>query len=208
MLARASAELLHDYLANDAEWWRTLNAGDKTSDPGPESIADLTGDKSRALLDAVHAQARDGFQYLDDCVRVSDDRAERAKRGLPVDRLIDLFNAPDTLGLLRQIIGEDSIVQVDGQATRYLGGHFLTAHDDDVAGKKRVAAYVLSLNPKWRTEWGGLLQFHNDSGDVSGAFAPCFNTLHLFRVPQFHSVTDVTPFAGPPRFLVTGRLRR
>ena len=112
------------------------------------------------------------------------------------------------LALLRRIIGDDSIARVDGQATRYLGGHFLTAHDDNVTGKNRVAAYVLSLTPAWRTEWGGLLQFHDNAGDVSGAFAPCFNALHLFRVPQLHSVTYVTPFAGAPRYSVTGWLRR
>jgi Rps23 Pro-64 3,4-dihydroxylase Tpa1-like proline 4-hydroxylase len=30
-----------------------------------------------------------------------------------------------------------------------------------VAGKNRVAAYVLNLTPRWRVEWGGLLMFHD-----------------------------------------------
>lgn len=207
-LTRASADALHGYLANDAEWWRILNAGAKTWDLGPESIAALTGEKERALHELVHAQARDGFQYLYDSVRVPDDPAERKQRGLPIDRLIGLFNQPEALALFRRIVGDETIAMVDGQATRYLPGHFLTAHDDEVAGKDRVAAYVLSLTPKWRTEWGGLLQFHDGSGDVTAALAPRFNAMHLFRVPQLHSVTYVTPFAGAARYSVTGWLRR
>jgi len=96
---------------------------------------------------------------------------------------------------------------VDGQATQYLPGHFLTSHDDAVAGKNRVAAYVLSLTPGWRIEWGGLLQFHDGDGDVGLALAPRFNAMHLLRVPQVHSVSFVAPYAGTPRVSVTGWLR-
>lgn len=97
---------------------------------------------------------------------------------------------------------------VDGQATRYLPGHFLTGHDDDVAGKGRIAAYVLNLTPAWRTEWGGLLQFHDPAGDVLRGLLPRFNTLNLFTVPQLHSVSLVAPFAASPRYAVTGWIRR
>ena len=97
---------------------------------------------------------------------------------------------------------------VDGQATRFLPGHFLTGHDDNDFNLGRVAAYVVGLTPHWRTEWGGLLQFHAEDGDVERGLAPKFNTMNVFTVPRLHSVSQVTEFAGAPRLSVTGWLRR
>ena len=99
--------------------------------------------------------------------------------------------------------GAADIAFADAQATAYAPGDFLTAHDDNVAGKARRAAYVLGLTPGWRTDWGGLLLFHRDST----AWVPRFNTLNLFGVPQPHSVSQVASFAGNRRYAVTGWLR-
>jgi Rps23 Pro-64 3,4-dihydroxylase Tpa1-like proline 4-hydroxylase len=71
----------------------------------------------------------------------------------------------------------------------------------------RRAAYVLNLTPEWRPDWGGLLQFYDAMGNVSRAFTPGFNVLNIFRVPQPHSVSWVTPLAAAPRYAVTGWLR-
>lgn len=65
----------------------------------------------------------------------------------------------------------------------------------------------MNLTPRWRTEWGGLLQFHDARGDLSHALAPAYNAIHVFTVPQLHSVSYVAPFAGAPRFAITGWLR-
>ena len=56
----------------------------------------------------------------------------------------------------------------------------------------------------WRAEWGGLLLFKDDAGEVVEAFTPGFNVLNVFRVPQAHAVSMVTPFAGAPRLSITG----
>lgn len=207
-LPAAMADALHRWLAEEAEFARVLNQGDKVWDLDARQRAALDPQQQAALLDAVHAQARDGFQFLFDSLRVSEDPAQRAARDWPVDRLVSAFNTPPWLDLFRTLTGEPAIRMVDGQATRYLPGHFLTGHDDNVAGKNRVAAYVLNLTPQWRVEWGGLLMFHDDSGDVARALAPRHNALHLFRVPQRHSVSQVAPFAGAPRLAITGWLRR
>jgi len=66
---------------------------------------------------------------------------------------------------------------------------------------------VLNLTPDWRPDWGGLLQFFDKRGDVFRAFTPRFNVLNLFRVPQPHNVSWVTPLAGAPRYAVTGWMR-
>jgi Rps23 Pro-64 3,4-dihydroxylase Tpa1-like proline 4-hydroxylase len=206
--APETAEALHRHLADELEWWRVVNQGEQTWDLGPESIAALERDGDAQLMELVHKGARDGFQFLFDSVRVSDEANERASRGLLVDSLIDAMCSPHNLGLLREVVGDATVVKVDGQATRYLPGHFLTGHDDAIDGKGRSAAYVINLTPEWRTEWGGLLQFHDANGDVTKGLKPCFNAIHLFKVPQVHSVSLVTPFAGAPRLSVTGWLRR
>ena len=209
VLFERTAKHLHEWLRDKAAWWRVLNQGDKVWDLGPESIAALDHDPVKAgqLREAIHAGARSGFQYAYDTVRVADELAERAARKWPVDQLLDAFNSEPWLEVFRQVTGEDAIVMADGQATRYLAEHFLTDHDDAVAGKNRKAAYVLGLTPEWHTHWGGLLMFHAENGDVEQALMPRFNAMNLFRVPRLHSVSPVAPYAGAARFSVTGWLR-
>ncbi len=204
----AAAQALYHHLDSELEWWRVLNRGEKLWDLGPESLAELDGEKGRALADAVYAGARDGFQFYFDNVRCSDDPGERQQRGLLLDKLLDALNSPAALRLFCSVLADETIERVDGQATRYLPGHFLTAHDDAVAGKNRVAAYVINLTPEWQTDWGGLLQFHDDFGDITHALRPCFNAIHIFKVPALHSVSLVAPFAKAPRYAITGWLHR
>lgn len=207
VLADAAAQALHGFLAEQAEWWRVVNQGEKTFDLGPESIAKLKTEGDAQLQAIVNSGAREGFQFLYDSVRVSEDAAERARRALPLDHLLDALNSEEWLATMRRITGAEDVAFVDGQATRYLPGHFLTGHDDGNPGKNRRAAYVLGLTPHWRIEWGGMLMFHGQDGDVARALMPRFNCLNLFAVPQLHSVSQVAPYAGAPRFSVTGWLR-
>ena len=209
-VAPADAEALFAWLTGEAEWWRVLNQGeDKVFELGPEAQAALEADPARAeaLEAAIRKGARDGFQFIYDTVRTADSQSERQARGWPVDQLVEALNSERWLALFRHITGADDAVMVDGQATRYLPGHFLTAHSDEVEGKGRRAAYVLGLTPSWRVEWGGLLMFHGADGDVARALMPRFNTITLFSVPNLHSVSSVAAAAGGPRFSVTGWLR-
>lgn len=201
------AERLHHHLDTEIDWGRTVSQGEKSAwDLTPKAIATLDGDKERAFLAAIHETARDGFQFLFDSLLVSDDPAAQQGRGLLLDRLIGALNHPASLDTFRAITGEPAIRRINGQATRYLPGHFLTSHDDGIVGENRVAAYVINLTKEWRSDWGGLLQFHTGSGDVALALKPGFNSIHLFRVPQLHSVSYVAPFAGVPRYAITGWL--
>ena len=71
----------------------------------------------------------------------------------------------------------------------------------------RLAAYVLSLTPRWRAEWGGLLEFIGADGHIAAGYVPNFNSLRLFRVPINHHVSCVAPFAMAGRYSITGWLR-
>ena len=207
-LSIKTAEALHHHLDTQVPWGRTVSQGEIAWDLNPEAVAAMDADGAPALLAEAHNTARSGFQFVFDSLIVSDDPAERSARGLLVDRLVDVLNRPETLDAFRSITGVREIRSINGQATRYLPGHFLTSHDDGIADQDRVAAYVLNLSKGWRTDWGGLLQFHNSAGDVPLALKPGFNTLHLFRVPQMHSVSYVAPFAAVPRYAITGWLCR
>lgn len=208
ILADADAQAIHRFMEREAIWSRLITVGDEVRDLDPAEIARLDGTpEGDEMMRALTARARDRFQFLYDSVRVSDDPVERDARGLPVDHLLAALNGEEWLALFRRLTGREEIAMVDGQATRYLPGHFLTAHTDDVDGKNRVAAYVLGFTPRWRTDWGGLLTFLQPDGDLARAFMPRFNVLNIFTVPQWHSVSQVATFAGAPRYSITGWLR-
>ena len=66
---------------------------------------------------------------------------------------------------------------------------------------------MLNLTPGWRIEWGGLLLFHDEDGHVAEGYAPKFNSLNIFRVPQWHSVSQVASYVDQPRLAITGWIR-
>ena len=202
------AEALYQHLDTQVPWGRTINQGANAWDFGPEMIATLDGGGEAGMIASIHQAARTGFQFVFDSLIVSDDPKARNARGLLLDRVIAALNHPDSLATFRAITGAPDIRLVNGQATRYLPGHFLTSHDDGIDGEDRVAAYVINLTKDWRPDWGGMLQFHNAGGDLPLSLKPAFNAMHLFRVPQMHSVSYVAPFAGAPRYAITGWLRR
>lgn len=207
-LHAADAEAMHLNLRGRADWRQVLT----TQDGGAVELdrptrADLTSAQIQALDDAVYAQARGGFQYRYETVRVPDGAAARLDSA---DLLADFANwmsAGEGRDFLRQVTGHDDIVFADAQGTAFSPGDFLTGHDDAIDGKARRAAYVFGLTPVWRLEWGGLLLFHGPDGHVSNGLTPTFNSLNLFAVPQMHSVSEVTRAAAYRRYSVTGWLR-
>jgi Rps23 Pro-64 3,4-dihydroxylase Tpa1-like proline 4-hydroxylase len=117
------------------------------------------------------------------------------------------LNGPEFLAFAREVTGIGAIEFADAQATRYGSGHFLTAHNDNVAGSNRLVAYVLGFTPTWRPEWGGLLEFLDGNGEIETGYLPGFNTLKLFSVPMSHHVSMVAPYAQGLRHSITGWLR-
>ncbi len=156
------------------------------------------------LIGMAHEEAVEGFQYIYDRLRLGPARAMGLKAPQALYDLHDLFNGVAFLDLARRLTGDDRIAYVDAQATRYLPGHFLNGHDDRQEEAGRLYAYVLNISPTWRAEWGGLLMFLDEAGDVIETYVPHAGTLNVFRVPQAHAVSMVAPFAGAPRYSVTG----
>lgn len=205
--AGKAADALYANLRSRADWMEILNSGDKLIELDRAAQQNLTDGQRDELSQAIYAQAREGFQYRYETIRVPDEADIRAAMDDVIVRFADWISGGEARAFFREITGSNDIDFADAQATAYSPGHFLTGHDDDFPGKNRVAAYVFNLTPVWRTEWGGLLLFHDDANGVSG-LVPGFNRLNLFKVPQMHSVTEVTQSAPYRRYAITGWLRK
>jgi len=121
-----------------------------------------------------------------------------------VPTLDSFIGSPAFFDLGRTITGISELGRTDSVATCYLREHFLTAHPDAPIDE-RLVAYVFSFTKNWKIDWGGLLQFHDDeNGKIIDSYVPAFNALTIFRVPQWHSVSYVTPFAMGQRYAVAG----
>jgi Rps23 Pro-64 3,4-dihydroxylase Tpa1-like proline 4-hydroxylase len=206
-LAAEGAEWLYQSLKAEESWKLVINQEDKAFELDRSAQAALSPEQREQLDLAVHKSARYGFQFRFESIRVSDSRAERAASATLLNRFAAFLSSEPVLALVRRITGADDISFADAQGTAYGLGHFLTAHDDEVAGKSRRAAYVFNLTPSWRPDWGGLLLFHGADGHIEQGYSPSFNALNIFAVPQPHSVSMVTPFAARRRYSVTGWLR-
>jgi SM-20-related protein len=176
------------------------------------SLAEFKSMGERAyldLLEVVNARGRTSFQYIYRSYPIYDQFILERSAGDPyLMQLVEFLNSSAFLEAMRRLTGERSIEVVDANATLYECGHFLTRHDDKVEGKNRVAAYVVNLTPMWSADWGGILTFHAPDGHVVEGYVPTFNAINIFRVPQLHAVSYVSPLAAAGRFSIAGWLRR
>ena len=199
--------LFRELLASE-EWRLAINRGEQVEDFSAADIAAWPAEKKSALDQAVVSGGRHGFQFRYETIRLPEYGTGSGQEAPPLLRaFIDFLCSAGTIGFMRTLTGMADIAFADGHASRYKAGHFLTAHDDTNVDMGRRAAYVLNLTPQWRPDWGGLLQFYDERGNVIRGFTPAFNVLNIFSVPQPHSVSWVTPLAGAPRHAVTGWLR-
>lgn len=207
ILAPDTAAALQALLRAREDWVQVIGGEGKIFELNRATRAGMKAAQRDSLDQAVYAGARSGFQFRYEALRVPDTDAERKASTDSLAAFALWWSGPDVLDALRRVTGEPRIAFADMQATAYAPGDFLTAHDDAVAGKQRLAAYVLNLTPQWRAEWGGLLAFHEEDNVSVSALAPSYNRLNLFAVPRRHSVTEVTRAAAYRRYALTGWLR-
>jgi len=198
---------LHEALTSSTPWWVHLPLGKapvNLTPPGWQARPDPT----RAGIETqMRGQARAGFHYAFDNWAVSDEIEAGRRTGHPAEAFYDFLNSPAFLDWIRATTGDDRAAYCDAQCTRYRPGDYLNRHTDEAEGKNRLFAYVMNLTPGWSVDWGGLLQFIDPDGHVAEAYTPAFNALNIFKVPQPHSVSMVTPFAGGHRLAITGWVR-
>jgi SM-20-related protein len=204
------AEQLFECLASNVPWSRTVSIAGRAHSERLDTLSRAPKALQRDLAALVAQTARTGFQYEFESWRLSDEieaPGQLAESLAPSEALYDLLNGEAFLGFVRCLTEDERPAYCDAQATRYRAGHFLNTHDDELAGKDRLYAYVLSFTPTWKVDWGGLLLFHDADGHVAEGLTPRFNTLNIFRVPQVHSVSQVASFVTADRLSVTGWIR-
>jgi Rps23 Pro-64 3,4-dihydroxylase Tpa1-like proline 4-hydroxylase len=206
ILTAESAAGLYSCLSTQTPWQLSLNVGQRHVDLAHEQLMLMPPDKRELMTRTMLEQSRHGFQYVFDNYPLYDLYLS-GRRDHPLLGMHEFLNSMQFLQFVREVTGLAQIAFADSQATRYLPGHFLTEHDDNVAGKQRLAAYVFGFTQQWRADWGGILQFIDRDGHIAEGYAPKFNVLNLFRVPQKHSVSYVTPAAAEARYSITGWLR-
>lgn len=207
LLVPDGAKRLLLHLQNSDEWHLLWNEGEKLFQLDRKEQAALTAEQKDQLKSTVYEGARSDFQFLYEYIHATDGRRKRADSTRLLDKFASFMSSEPMLEFFRRVTGLHDISYADAQATAYGPGHFLTAHDDDIQGKNRRAAYVFNLTPSWKADWGGLLMFHGIDGHVDESYVPTFNALNIFGVPQLHSVSTVAPFAPHLRYSVTGWLR-
>ncbi len=203
-----AAEAVYQCLHTQVPWNLAYIDGEASTLLAQQQIANLGPAERAALHQRIHARARDQFQFMYNSYMMVTAYKEGRDPQLLLHRVLEYLNSPPFLDFARRVTGLDEIMRADAQATRYIPGHFLKKHNDLRDDQGRLAAYVLGFARDWQADWGGLLHFLDDDGQVTDTFVPRFNSLAIFQVPVSHCVSYVAPFAREARYGITGWLRR
>lgn len=202
-----SADRIEAALKTATPWGLSVSdASGKGQWLSPEALQTLGRDGVMAKAREAMTAARTGFGFSFLAYPIIEALLAGREPGHPTHELVQLLNSPEARDFCAAVAGETGITKIDAQATLFRQGDYLTLHNDTGVGERR-AAYTLGLTREWRTDWGGQLLFHDEAGDVTHGLMPRFNVLTLFRTPQWHTVATVAPYAGAPRFSITGWLR-
>jgi Rps23 Pro-64 3,4-dihydroxylase Tpa1-like proline 4-hydroxylase len=158
VLTEAAARRIHQHLLAQQDWDLVFRHAGRHRDMNYRDLGEWSRADRDRFDELVAEEARAGFQYCFANVPIYDVWHRRMLPGHFFEELFEFLNSPAWLDLVRRLTGADDIGFTDAQATRYAPGHFLTRHDDDVAGKQRRIAYVLNLTPQWQPDWGGTLR--------------------------------------------------
>ena len=200
------AERLHDCLRREVPWGLAYREAKGPVLAQAETLARLSDAERAELTRKIHGTAAGEFQFAYNSYMMITAYKEKRDPHLALHGVVEFLNSPPFIEFVKRVTGVDDIVKANAQATRYVAGHFLKRHDDSVGdqGRHRKIAYVINLSRDWQADWGGLLEFMDDAGQVTDVYMPIFNSLTLFAVPTWHQVSYVAPFAPGERYAITG----
>jgi SM-20-related protein len=181
------------------EWTLLIQYDERSYEVPAERGGSFAANRHPMLKDQVYAAAGVGFAY-------AYERAARTAGKSVLDGFTEFLNSPRFRGFMGSLTGIGDFQRVSSQVTCFRPGHFLNFHYDADRGKS--IAYVLNLNPEWKAEWGGILQFADEAGTICDCLVPRFNTLCLFAVPQLHAVSLIAPYAPAVRYAISGCIGR
>lgn len=203
-----AAERLRLCLQNEVPWTLAERNDGISKTIAADDYAAMGAQARTAQLQNAYERAKTQFQFVYESYMMVKAAKEGRDPTLILHAILEFLNSEEFIIFARWLVNDPKITHVSAQATRYRAGHFLTRHQDKDPHEDRAYAYVINLTKNWHADWGGLLQFENDKGDVTQTFTPQWNSLSLFKVPQSHIVSLVSPFANEDRLAITGWLLR
>ena len=196
---------LHECLITKVPWEFACRREGREVVLSQQDLKSMTAIAHGALAQQIIEGARRQFQFAFSKYSMVDAYRRGTMPDPRLTAMLETLASQSTIDFIRAITGDNGIMRVDAQATLYDAGNFLKLHNDaEYDGLPRRFAYVLNLGRDWQVDWGGLLHFHDETGNVIDTFVPHFNSLSLFAVPALHSVSFVAPYALQPRLAITG----
>jgi Rps23 Pro-64 3,4-dihydroxylase Tpa1-like proline 4-hydroxylase len=205
------AVALHRHLTDDVPWSTLLIANDERWGAGPEATNPEGREQVQAMLERAHEGVRNGFACVYEVDRFAPMQRDHNRSDRPCtvfEGFGALINSPAFLELMRAVTKCEFIDRAEILATRYRIGHFASGYSicAHPAEHRRYAAFALHLTPRWRPEWGGLLEFGAAGGYEVDAYVPAFNVLDVFALPARHWVSAIAPYAEGARLTIEGWL--
>lgn len=207
-LPNETALWLHKVFATQVPWDFTYSDGERTRYVPLEKFRTLSPAERVSIMQQVYKVSSEGFGFCYNTCAFHHKIRDGEFLDHPLKAFDDFMASPEFVDVMRKITGDDEIDGAGGAATWFGPGHYLNIHSDMVPDTELRAAFIYNLTPKWKADWGGELKFFPDKmgSKVEEAFFPSFNTFNILKLPKFHSVGVVAPFAAAPRFVISGWL--
>ena len=192
-------------LENDIPWQLAYMEKGVASLLSAQQLAGMTEDQLQVVYRKITQLGAQGFQFCYYHYSVSHRNFEICPSHSYINTFRECLSSDEFFEFARSVTGIEEIKNIEIQTARYTGGNYLMMHNDSQKPERRVA-FVLNLTRQWQIDWGGLLHFINQQGQVVETFVPAFNSLTFFTVPMLHKVSYVMPFVKESRYTVTGWL--
>lgn len=195
-LSQQDADTTHHALEQQTPWELHLVGGQGPEIINRRELSFLPETDIQNRLQEAAERAQTGLSYL----RLGYDLMEPLD-GMALKPLADLVKSPVFARFCESLTGLSGLDLISLSATCYRPGDFFTRHTDTAAR----LCFEWGFTKDWRSDWGGQMLFHSPSGDIEGGIMPRLNDLALFAGDQPRSVASVAPYAGGPRFAISGR---
>ena len=199
------AEKVLASLKSDIPWQLAYMEKGVTSLFSAEKLANMSAEQLNTIYQKIAKLGADHFQFCYHHYSVSNKNFEYCAEDAYINTFKAFLESDDYFNFSRAVTGFDEIKNIEIQTARYTANNYLMMHNDSANSDRRVA-YVLNLSKNWHVDWGGLLHFIDENGQVTETFVPTFNSLTFFSVPAWHKVSYVMPFVTESRYSVTGWL--
>lgn len=122
---------------------------------------------------------------------------QEAQDGFPDDpfpQLADTLGTSEFAELISEIAGEPSLKLLSADALLLGFNNFRSRMRYSENGPSAHHFVFIELTQEWKPDWGGLLQFYTDEGDVSGGLVPRFNSLVVIRSDKDFGISFIPSF--------------